>query len=197
MIRFIVTMLFGITALGLSAEPKAEPEFPERVRAFLSSAWTELSITTALVTDYGEVHATSVRLRRDTPKSPVHFSLPLGPAGPSKDTVTEADLQTLYSSTLAVAKATFEHRYPIEILYSLPREKAIEMFKSGELKIGPNDVEMLIIRGRTSTGEVTLTETGPFSGLDTTIQRLFRCKRVEVKNTDYMTILGGNPYGDL
>ncbi|MDB6003973.1 MAG: hypothetical protein JWR15_960, partial [Prosthecobacter sp.] len=135
-----------------------------------------------------------VRLKRETPNSPVYYSLPLGQAAPEEATVDEKDLRTLYSATLAAAKATFEHRYPTEIFNSLPAEKAREMIKSGALKIVPTDVEMLIIQGKTATGELKLIEYGPYSPLDTTIQTLFHTRQMEVTQSDYKAILGLDPY---
>lgn len=176
----IAPILFMIIASRIAAEPTTEPPFPERVSAFLASAWTELSITTALFTDTSQAYATSICLKRDTPKSSVHFSLPFDPEKPSNDTVSESDMQTLFASTISAAEVTFAHKYPLEIYHSLPREEADEMVKSGKLKIGPNDVEMLIIRGKTTTKEVALIESGPFAPLDTTIQRLFNTKQVEI-----------------
>ncbi len=179
-----------------SAEPQTEPKFPDRVQALLDSEWTEVSITTALCTDYVIVYATTVRLKRETPKSPVYYSLPLGQAAPEKATVDERDLKTLFTDTVAAAKATFDHKYPIEILNSLPPEKAKEMIRSGALKIGPNDVEMLSIRGKTAAAEVRLIEYGPFSPLDTTIQTLFHTKQMEVKPSEHKAILGLDPYAE-
>lgn len=192
--QFIITVLCGFFVLCSAAKAQQVPTFPERVRAFLDSDWTELSVTTALCTDYMVVYATAVRLKRETAKSPVYYSLPLGEAAPEKAVVNEKDLTTLCAEVLAAAKATFEHQYPIEILNSLPPEKAKEMIRSGALKIGPNDVEMLIIRGKNAAGEVKLIESGPYSPLDGTIRTLFHTKQTEVKKADYQTILGLDPY---
>ena len=191
--RFIITILCGLTIVSCSAEPKSEPAFPERVRALLNSEWTELSIATAVWSDDDRVVATAVRLKRETSKSPVYFSLPLGQAAPEKATVNEKDLQTLYTDTLAAAKATFEHQYPAEILSSLPPQKARELIQSGTLNIGPTDVEMLVIRGNTAAGKVDLVEYGPFSPLDKTIQTLFHTKKEQVKKEEYQAILGRDP----
>lgn len=187
-------MLLSVATLCPAAEPAPEVTFPERVRAFLDSPWTEITITTALVTDYGVVHATSVHLIRNTPKAPVHFRLPLNSGEKSKVALTEVDLRTLCASTLQAASETFEHRYPLEIYNSLPREKAIELVESGKLRIGPTDVELLVIRGKNAAGEVTLTETGPCNSLEDTIHKLFQTKQVEVKPSDYEAALGRNPY---
>lgn len=190
--RIAITLLFGFVSTCFSVE--VEKAFPERVRHFLDSPWTELSITTALVTDYKIVYATSVHLRREGPKVVVESKLPLTPPVILKTTVSKADLNTLYNDTLAAAKSTHEHRYPMEILSALPHEEAAEMIRTGKMRISANDVGMLVIRGKSPKGEVNFTETGPYSPLDTTIQKLFHTKRVELKQSDNQSILGRNPY---
>ncbi len=193
----IITILCGIAVFAQAQETAAVPKpvqpFLERVRALLDSGWAELSIRTVVGSDDGRVIATAVRLKRETPKSPVYYSLPLGLAAAEKETVSEKDLQTLYAATLAAAKATFEHRYPLEIYHSLPPEKAREMIQSGALKIVPTDVEMLSIRGKSATGEVKLDEFGPFSPLDTTIQTLFHTQPVEMNLDESKAKLGIDP----
>lgn len=192
----IITLLCGFSFFSSPAVAQTVPKFPDRVRALLDSEWTELSITSALCTDSVQVYATAVRLKRETPKSPVYYSLPLGQAASEKATVSEKELQTLYTDVLAAAKAAFAHQYPVEILNSLPPEKAKEMIRSGAVKVGPNDVEMLSIRGKTSAGEVLLIEYGPFSPLDTTMQTLFQTKQLEVKPSEHKSILGLDPYAE-
>jgi hypothetical protein len=191
--KTLLVFLALTQAFAALARAQPEPKFPERVQALLSSDWTELSITTALCTDYAVVYATAVRLKRKDSKSPVYYILPLGQAAPEKAVVTEKDLKKLFADTLAAAKATFKHQYPMEIFNSLPREKAMKLIKSGTLKMGPNDVEMLSIRGKTAAGEVKLIEYGPYSPLDTTLQTLFHTKSLEVKKAEHTTILGLDP----
>lgn len=195
MIRILV-LLCGFSFFSSPAEAQTVPKFPERVRALLDSEWTELSITTALCTDAVQVYATAVRLKRETPKSPVYFSLPLGQAAPEKATVSEKDLQTLYTDTLAASKTIFEHRSQVEALNALPFEKAIELIRSGAVEVGPDDGEMLSIRGKTAAGEVLLIEYGPYSPLDTTIQTLFHTQQLEVKPSEHKSILGLDPYAE-
>ena len=192
----IITLLCGFSFFTSPAEAQTEPKFPDRVRALLDSEWTELSITTALCTDYVQVYATAVRLKRETPKSPVYYSLPLGQAAPEKAVVSEKELQTLYTDVLAAAKATFAHQYPVEILNSLPPEKAKELIRSGAVKVGADDVEMLSIRGKTAAGEVLLIEYGPFAPLDTTIQTLFHTQQMEMNQSEHKSILGLDPYAE-
>jgi hypothetical protein len=195
MIR-ILALLCGFSLCCGPAKAQPATPFPDRVRVLLDSEWTELSITTALCTDSVQVYATAVRLKRETPKSPVYYSLPLGQAAPEKAVVTEKELQTLYTDVLAAAKATFAHQYPVEILNSLPPEKAKELIRSGAVKVGPNDVEMLSIRGKTAAGEVLLIEYGPFSPLHTTMQTLFHTQQMEVKPSEHKSILGLDPYAE-
>ncbi|MFZ2277340.1 MAG: hypothetical protein WAW39_06050 [Prosthecobacter sp.] len=195
MIR-ILALLCGFSFCCGAAKAQPVTPFPDRVRALLDSEWTELSITSALCTDTVQVYATAVRLKRETPKSPVYYSLPLGQAAPEKAAVSEKELQMLYTDVLAAAKAAFAHQYPVEILNSLPPEKAKEMIRSGAVKVGPNDVEMLSIRGRTAAGEVLLIEYGPFAPLDTTMQTLFHTKLLEVKPSEHKSILGLDPYAE-
>lgn len=192
----IITLLCGFSFFCSLAEAQAEPKFPDRVRALLDSEWTELSITTALCTDSVQVYATAIRLKRETPKSLVYYSLPLGQAAPEKAAVREKDLKTLYADELAAAKATFAHRSLAETLNSLPREKAKELIRSGAVKVGPDDVELLSIRGKTAAGEVKLIEYGPFSPLDTTLQTLFHTQQLEVKPSEHKSILGLDPYAE-
>ena len=191
----LITLLCGFSFCCGAAKAQPATPFPDRVRALLDSEWTELSITTALCTDAVQVYATAVRLKRETPKSPVYYSLPLGQAAPEKAAVrvSEKELQTLYTDVLAAAKAAFAHQYPVEILNSLPPEKAKKMIRSGAVKVGPNDVEMLSIRGKTAAGEVLLIEYGPFSPLDTTMQTLFHTRQMEVKPSEHKSILGLDP----
>lgn len=189
----ICTLLWGFIFLCRAAGGQPSPTFPDRVRAFLDSDWTELSITTALCTDDVQVYATAVRLKRETPKSPVYYSLPLGKAAPEKAMVNEKDLATLCIDVMATARATFAHQYPTEILNSVPPEKAREMIRSGAVSIGPTDVEMLVIRGRNAAGEMKLIEYGPFSPLDGTLQTLFHAETRQVKQADYEAILGLDP----
>ena len=192
----IITILCGFSFITSPAEAQAEPKFPDRVRALLDSEWTELSITTALCTDTVQVYATAVRLKRETPKSPAYYSLPLGQAAPENAVVSEKDLKTLYTDTLAASKTIFEHRSQVEALNALPFEKAIELIRSGAVKVGPDDGEMLSIRGKTAAGEVKLIEYGPFSPLDTTLQTLFHTKQMEVKPSEHKFILGLDPYAE-
>lgn len=196
MSRFIFTALCGFFFFCSAAKAQQAPTFPERVRAFLDSDWTELSITTALCTDYGEVKAVAVRLKRETPKSPVTYSLPLGKAAPEKAVVNEKDLATLCADVMAAAKATFAHQYPVEMLNSVPPEKAKEMIRSGAVSVGPTDVEMLVIRGKNTAGEVKLIEYGPFSPLDGSLKTLFHTETKEVRQADYEVILGLDPFKD-
>lgn len=193
MIRFIITILCGLAVFSSAAEPQPEAKFPDRVRALLDSEWTELSIRTVGASDDGRVFATVVTLKRETAKSPVYFSLPLGQAVSEKATVNEKDLQTLYAAILAAAKATFKHRYPTEILSSMSPEKAREMINSGAVKIVLTGVEVLIICGKTAAGEVTLDEFGPFSPLDTTIQTLFHTQPMEMTLEEYKAKLRLDP----
>ncbi|MCX6848321.1 MAG: hypothetical protein NTY98_05330 [Verrucomicrobia bacterium] len=192
----IITLLCGFSFFSSPAEAQTEPKFPDRVRALLDSEWTELSITTALCTDAVQVYATAVRLKRETPKSPLYYSLPLGQAAPEKASVSEKDLQTLYTDVQAAAKATFAHRSLVETLNSLPPEKAKELIRSGAVKVVPDDVEMLSIRGKTAAGEVLLIEYGPYSPLDTTMQTLFHTKQMEMKQSEHKSILGLDPYAE-
>jgi hypothetical protein len=196
MMYCISTILCGFSFFCGTAKAQPATPFPDRVRALLDSEWTELSITTALCTDYVVVYATAVRLKRETPKSTVYYSLPLGQAAAEKATVSEKDLKTLYTDTLAASKTIFEHRSQVEALNALPFEKAIEMIRSGAVKVGTDDVEMLSIRGKTAAGEVLLIEYGPFAPLDTTIQKLFHTKQMEMKQSEHKSILGLDPYAE-
>lgn len=191
--RFIVTLICGLAIFATAAKAQSVPKFPDRVQALLDSEWTELSIRTVVGSDDGRIIATAVKLKRETPKSPVYYSLPLGQAAPEKATVNEKDLQALYSAMLAAAKATFAHQYPAEIYNSLPPEKARKMLQSGALKIVPTDVEMLIIQGKTAAGKVKLDEFGPFSPLDTTIQTLFHTQPMEMMLEEYQGKFGIDP----
>lgn len=196
MMCYIITLLCGLAVLSTPAEAQSAPKFPDRVQALLDSDWTELSIRTVVGSDDGRIIATAVKLKRETPKSSVYYSLPLAQAAPEKATVNEKDLQTLFTATFAAAKATFAHQYPAEIFNSLPPEKARAMIQSGALKIVPTDVEMLIIQGKTAAGKVKLDEFGPFSPLDTTIQTLFHTQPMEMMLEEYQGKFGIDPYAE-
>jgi hypothetical protein len=164
--------------------------FPERVQDFLVSEWTELSISAVVASDDHRVTATCVRLERESAKAPVSYSLPLGKAAAANATVKEEDLEVLYADLRAAAKASSEYRYPLEVLQDVPPGRAWEMLKSGAIKIEPRDVEVLIIRGKNAKGAVKLMEFGPFAPLDTTIQRLFQTKAVEMNREERKKVLG-------
>ncbi|WP_395753729.1 hypothetical protein [Prosthecobacter sp.] len=169
---------------------KVERPFPERVQDFLASEWTELSICAVVGSVDHRVTGTCVKLERESAKGPVSYSLPLGEAAPANATVKEEDLEELYSEARAAAKAAYEHRHPLEVLQDVPLGRAWEMLKSGAIKFERTDVEVLMIRGKNAKGAVELMDCGPFARLDTTIQRLFQTKAVEMNREQQQKVLG-------
>ncbi|WP_395739909.1 hypothetical protein [Prosthecobacter sp.] len=164
--------------------------FPEQVRDFLDSEWTELSISTVVGSDDQRVTATCVRLNRESANAPVTYALPLGKAAPADARVKEEAMDELFSEVRDAAEAAYEHRYPLEVLLDLPLKRAWETLKSGGVKIDRSNVEMLIIRGKNAKGAVSLVEFGPCASLDETIQRLFQTKALEVKREERKKVLG-------
>ncbi|MCB1279747.1 hypothetical protein [Prosthecobacter sp.] len=186
----ILTPVLLVASVILASDPG--PTFADRVKKVLASDWTEMTVSTALVTDYGAVIGIAIHLRRDVVTKPPLAADPT--AAKQHERLSDADWKLLSDAIQDAARTTFEHKYPLEIYDSLPREKAEELLKSGKVKIEPTDVEVFHLTAKTSKGEVSLDESGPYQPLDRVIGQLLKTKTRELKATEVKTILGRNPY---
>ena len=194
--NFLIVLIVALVGFAASVgfADNSKETFPEQVEKALSSDWTEMVISSALLTDYGKAFGVAIRLRRDGEAKP-----PLVGDLTEQDVerLSDTEWKLLSDAILKAARSCYEHWTPMEIFNSLPPEKTYELVKSGKLKIGPSDTEVLVLAVKTPKGEVRLQDQGPSQPLAEVIQKLMKTKWRKLKGSELKTILGINPYEDL
>lgn len=191
--RILWSLLIVLGLLAASVEGK-EPAFPERVKALLASPWTEITATTALVTDYGSVFAGSVTIKRASVEAEAYATSSLSPKDAKPVKLSKPELAKLLTAIQATAHSTFEYKYPAEILAAMPRDEAERLIRSGKLKVGPSDVEWFLLKVKSGGGDIKMNESGPFEQLQSAMLDVLELEPRELRQDELKAVLGRDPY---
>lgn len=191
--RIFRSLLIVLGLLAASVEGK-EPALPERVKALLASPWTEITATTALVTDYGSVFASSVTIKRASVEAEAYATSSLSPKDAKPVKLSKPELAKLLTAIQATAHSTFEYKYPAEILAAIPRDEAERLIRSGKLKVGPSDVEWFLLKVKSGGGDIKMNESGPFEQLRSAMLDVLELEPRELRQDEFKAVLGRDPY---
>lgn len=191
----ILLWLFAIVGLAFGAEPQAEKKesFAAQVDAMLRSPWTEIHITQAVMTDYGEIHGVTIELSREAKDGPV-FYRPDDKA--AKKQMPDEQFKKLLETVIAAAKEVEEVQTPAEIFSSVSKEEAAQLIREGKLRLGWDVVELVICCTNPSAKK-PLSNGGLSRKFTDFLKQEFSFDKREISREESKRALGGDPYKDL
>ncbi|MBK8091836.1 MAG: hypothetical protein IPK32_07605 [Verrucomicrobiaceae bacterium] len=185
-----ILLLCGIALRMEGQSHQAKGNFTQDVKAALESAWIELHISQALVTDYGEIHATTISLKRENDRAPV-FRISRDQKTTDQP-LTPETLKLLLETVLIAADEVEKMDTPSEIISRIGAEEAAKLMRERKLPSGW-DVEVLVIRIMTPQGSKVLMNEGHSERLAVYLKDTFSIDQIKLPDHDAKTILGFDP----
>ncbi|WP_395751388.1 hypothetical protein [Prosthecobacter sp.] len=191
-VRSLPLWLFVIASLLLGTDTNAEDKksFVVQVEAFLSSPWTEVHITQALMTDYGQIYGVTIELSREKPDGPVFYRSDIKA---EKKNMSDDQYKRLQDVVIAAAKEVEAIQTPPEILSRVSTEEAAKLIRERKVPSGW-DVEAMVIFSSKSSMQKPLNNGGRSQKFVEFLSREFYVEQRELSREESKKILGIDPY---
>jgi hypothetical protein len=191
----MICLLLCSFALRLNAQSsKPKETFVAKVKLILEGSWTEIHISQAIITDYGEVVSSTISLKREKQGAPIRrFSLD---KEIDDQPLTPEAYKPLQENVISAAKDVEEMETPGEIISRVSAEEAVKLIQDRKI---PSlwDVEVLVIHAVTPQGAKVLQNGGSSPKLVNYLNDTFSIKTQALPDRQLKAILGFDPYGPM
>ncbi len=183
----------GVLALSALGQGKqSQPKFSAQVKEMLSGPWTELFLSSALLTDYAVGYLAAVELKREKPGGPVTYR-PVQIPGVAFKPLTEDQFRRLCVVLEVTAVEVEKEMTPGEVLQAVSKEEVARMMRDKELPSGWDVVEF-VLRSKGAGGSKVLNNGGHPQSLESFLTEEFGMKRREFSREELKLALGIDPY---